>query len=184
MSFKTYFESIEIEAFHGTPHEIQKFSDDFVGEGVDQEGPGIYFTTSEEDAYGYARKSEGHGKVYKVRLSLNKLIKEKGKVKTSEIDSLIEWAPNFEEKLMDWGHEDLPSNLKEFKASLNREQSVKGPKGVFLSIWYDLYRYAPQEYVRNMVLLGYDGLIVQKDFLSAKHIIVYNPKSIKVLDIY
>lgn len=181
MKFKTFFESIDIEAYHGSPTEIKKFTDDFVGEGVDQEGPGIYFTTNEEDAAGYARKSEGNGKIYHVRLEMNKLIPTKGKVKESEINSMIEWAPNYEEKLMDWGHEDLQSNLRAFKDSLKRQAT---PKDVFLSLWYDLYRYTPIDYVRNMVLLGYDGLIVQKEFMNVKHIIVYNPKVIKLLDIY
>jgi hypothetical protein len=181
MSFKRFFESIDIEAYHGAPKPIEKFVDDFVGNGTDQEGPGIYLTTNEEDAAGYARKSEGNGRIYKVTLHLNKIIPLKGKVKESEIDQLIDWAPEFESKLMDWGSESLEENRRLFKQSLKRE---KTPKDVFLSIWYNLYRYQPVEYVRNMVLLGYDGFIVQKDFMNTKHIIVYNPKCIKVEDIY
>ena len=184
MRFKEYMkEGVEIEAYHGSPHQINKFTDDFVGEGVDQEGPGIYMTTNEEDAYGYARKSEngGTGKVYKVILQMNKVIKDKGRVKESEIDSMIRWCEDYEEKLMDWGSENLEENMRLFKASLKRENT---PKDVFLSIWYNLYRYKPVDYVRNMVSLGYDGLIVQKEFMNTKHIVVYNPKVIKVQEIY
>jgi hypothetical protein len=38
----------EYHVFHGSPTKITKFMDDFVGgkEANDQEGPGIYFTTS------------------------------------------------------------------------------------------------------------------------------------------
>jgi hypothetical protein len=177
MRFKEYYkESLDIEAYHGSPHEISRFTDDFVGEGVDQEGPGIYFTTNEEDAYGYARKGDG-GRVYKVILQMNKVIKEKGRVKESEIDSMIKWCEGYEEKLMDWGSENLEENMRLFKGSLRRENT---PKDVFLSIWYNLYRYKPVDYVRNMVSLGYDGLIVQKEFMNTKHIIVYNPKVIRV----
>ena len=181
MSFKKFFEGVDIEAYHGAPRPIEKFSDDFVGNGVDQEGPGIYMTTNEEDAAGYARKSEGDGRIYKVIIHLKKPIPSKGKVKESEIDTLIDWAPDFESKLMDWGSEVLEENRRLFKQSLKRE---KTPKDVFLAIWYNLYRYVPQEYVRNMVLLGYDGFIVQKEFMNTKHIIVYNPKCIEVIDTY
>jgi len=152
-----------------------------VGQGVDQEGPGIYMTTNEEDAAGYARKSEGDGRIYKVIVHLKKPIPSKGRVKEAEIDSLIDWCEGYEDKLTDWGHENLQDNIKAFKQSLRRQPN---PKEVFLSIWYDLYRHNPINYVRNMVLLGYDGLIVQKEFMNTKHIIVYNPKCIEVVDSY
>lgn len=181
MRFKHFFESLDIEAFHGAPKPIEKFSDEFVGNGVDQEGPGIYFTTNEEDAAGYARKSSGDGRLYKVIIHLKKPIPPKGKVKESEIDQLLEWAPDVESKLMDWGSEDLETNKRLFKQSLKHE---KTPKDVFQSVWYNFYRYAPQEYVRNMVILGYDGFIVQKEFMNTKHIVVYNPKSIEVIETY
>jgi hypothetical protein len=44
-----------ILAFHGSKNKIEKFTDEFVGrrEATDQEGPGIYFTTSREDAMAY-----------------------------------------------------------------------------------------------------------------------------------
>ena len=44
MLFKEYFESSETYWYHGSSDKIEKFSDEFVGEGIDQEGPGIYFT--------------------------------------------------------------------------------------------------------------------------------------------
>lgn len=186
MIFKDFLEEgapkvLEIEAFHGSPHKIERFSDEFVGQGVDQEGPGLYFTTNEEDALGYARKSEKGGYVYKVLITLKKPIPAKGKVPESDIDSLIRWCEGYEEKMMDWGSEDLQENIRLFKNSLKRE---KTPKDVFQSIWYNLYRYNPVEYVRNMVSLEYDGFVIQKEFLNTQHIIVYNVKAIKVLDIY
>ena len=44
-----------IIAYHGTNNKIDKFVTDFVGgqNAMDQEGPGIYFTTKEDDAYQY-----------------------------------------------------------------------------------------------------------------------------------
>lgn len=169
-----------IRAYHGTPKPIEKFVDDFVGQGIDQEGPGIYFTSNLEDAYGYARKSSSAtGTVYEVELDLKNAVPEKGRVPLENIKSLVEWADNWQDKLMDWGYEDLNMNFKAFNDSLKRE---KTPKDVYLSIWYNLYRYAPIDYVRGMVSLNLDGLIIKKDFMNTYHYVVYNPKIIKVID--
>ena len=61
-SFLAMESEIPSQWYHGSPSPISKFPDDFVGNGIDQEGPGIYFTSSSEDAVGYARKSDdGNG---------------------------------------------------------------------------------------------------------------------------
>ena len=59
--------------YHGSPNKIAKFTDDFVGrkEATDLNGPGIYFTTSENEARGYAGTG---GYVYKVKLHVDKLL--------------------------------------------------------------------------------------------------------------
>ena len=170
-------ESIPTIWFHGTPKPIERFSDDFVGQGNDQNGPGIYFTTSDEDAWSYARKGP-NGVVYKVELNFRKLVPKVGKVKDSEITSLVQWADNYQDKLLNWGSEDVNEDMRLFKASLSRE---KTPIDVFQSIWYSFYRYQPVDFVRNMVTLGYDGFIVDRGFTNVKHAIVYNPKIIKVI---
>lgn len=167
------------KAYHGTPKPIERFVDDFVGEGVDQEGPGIYFTSDMEDAYGYSRKSQGEGVVYEVELDMKNPVPEKGKVPIENIKNLVEWAENWQDKILDWGYEDIDMNFQAFLKSLKYE---KTPKDVYLSIWYNFYRYRPVDYVRNMVSLGFDGLIIKKDFKNAIHYVVYNPKIIRVTD--
>ena len=56
--------------YHGSDHAFNKFTDEFVGgeNANDQEGAGIYFTTSEEEANRYGRY------IYKVELKPRKLI--------------------------------------------------------------------------------------------------------------
>lgn len=163
--------------YHGTPNEISRFSDDFVGNGVDQEGPGIYFTDNEEDAYSYSRKEGSDGFVYKVYLNFKKIVPSKGRVPKKEIIQLINWAPDLEDKLMNWD-ENIDVAKQKFLAAVNRN---KTPKEQFLTVWYDLYRYQPIEYVRNMVTLEYDGLLVKRGFLNTTHAVVYNPKIIEVI---
>ena len=52
MTFKTFYEKLEEPEkwYHGSSTQIERFSDEFVGNGVDQNGPGIYFSNNLEDA--------------------------------------------------------------------------------------------------------------------------------------
>lgn len=170
------------EWYHGTPHKITSFSTEFVGQGTDQEGPGIYFTSNEEDAAGYAmwrKGSESH--IYKVQLNFRKTVPLKGRLPMKELEKMILWAEDYETKLMNWGSESLEENMKLFKQTLMRED---GPHQAFLSVYVNLYRYNPQEFCSNMVTLGYDGVVVPRGFMNTKHAIVYNPKIIRVIEEY
>lgn len=187
MTFKEYFEAYQQEAdmvwYHGAPTKIESFTTDFVGQGgIDQEGPGIYFTSNEEDAATYAlfrKGSEPH--IYTVHLNFRKTVPLKGKPPMKELDQLIRWAEDYEAKLANWGFDTLEQNMLAFKKVLMRESS---PHQAFQTVAQDLYRYNPQEFVSNMVTLGYDGVIVPKGFMNVKHAVVYNPRIIKVIDVY
>jgi hypothetical protein len=167
--------------YHGAPTEIQKFSDDFVGNGTDQEGPGIYFTDNEEDAASYMRKGDGQGHLYTVHLNFKKVIPEKGKANKKQLIQLIQWAENYEEKLQGWD-ENPNVAIKMAMDSIVKYNHV--PKDEFLQIYVDFYRHQPQEFVRNMVILGYDGFTVKRGFMNTTHAVVYNPKIIEVTDTY
>ena len=54
------------EWYHGSPQRFHRFTDELVGKGADQEGPGIYLTSDEDDAAHYA--SGPTGSVYAVDL--------------------------------------------------------------------------------------------------------------------
>lgn len=164
--------------FHGTSVNFDKFTDEFVGTGHDQEGPGIYFTSNEEDATGYSRKSDSHGALFIVNLNFNKAVPTNKKAKVSEIGQLIEWASNYQEILGNWD-ENPKVAMKTAMSSILREASCHES---FKSVWYEFYRHEPVEFVRNLVMLGYDGVIVKKEFMNAYHAIVYNPKAINIVD--
>jgi len=165
--------------YHGSTIPISRFTDDFVGQGIDKEGPGIYFTDNEEDAYGYSKKDDG-GVVYRVYLNFKKIIQSKGKANRKDIIKLILWADNAKEKLRNYDE-----NLKVAitQALYGIFEYNKLPKDQFLQVAIDFYRYEPQEFVKNMVTLGYDGLLVKQTFMNTTHAVVYNPKIIKVIDL-
>lgn len=164
----------EYSAYHGSDHKIDKFSDEFVGaeEATDQEGPGIYFTTSYDDAQGYGTY------LYSVRLSPQKLVDESSHedISNEELENLIKMSPDWEMTAQNWD-EDAETGLQ--MAIEDFKEYNESEKELFQQIWIDFFRYNPIEFVRGMVNLAYDGQIIQKED-DRKHVIVYNPNIIEI----
>jgi ADP-Ribosyltransferase in polyvalent proteins len=168
----------KILAYHGTNHEITSFVDDFVGgeEAKDQEGPGLYFTTSEDDANGYGTF------MYKVMLTPRKLLTTSpiNRGYLSTIIKLCKMSSNWKETAQNW---DENPNRGIIEAANSFIDYNDNEKDLFLQVWIDFYRYKPVEYVRNMVKLGIDGIIIDAYGVNknTKHIIMYNTSLIKKL---
>lgn len=160
--------------YHGTKHDINSFIDDFVGDGNDQEGPGIYFGSTEDVARAYGNK------VYKVKLNYKKpvSIKDGQNASDKELMWLIKNAPNWKENAQNW------SENPEVGAKMAL-QAIKeyndNPHQQFLQVWVDFYRYKPVQYVRNMVKLGYDVILIPM-LNDVVHAVVLNPSIIEFID--
>ena len=172
----------EYYVYHGSNHLINKFSDEFVGaeEATDQEGPGIYFTTSKEDAEGYGNY------VYSVKLNGNKFLDDKNsseKANKNHLLKMIKMSENWREKAQNY---DYNPDIGARAAVNGAVEYNETEKDAFLQIWIDFYRYETVDFVRNMVKLGYDGLVVDGyggySDDDKKHIIVYNPNIIEILE--
>ena len=175
-------------AYHGTKDKsLSLFDISFSGKGHDQEGPGVYFTSSEDDARGYGSQ----GKVLKVRLNLNKVVPLKGKANSEEVKKLILWSLGitseeelenvsdekfYESNLSNFG-EDIYSGFRDCLNSVIKYS--KSPHDCFMTVWYELYRNVPTDYLKNMVKLGYDGVIVPK--VGCYHYVVFNTNAIEIL---
>jgi len=170
-----------ITAYHGTPQQITKFSDEFAGskEATDQEGPGIYFTTKLDEAIKYATHG---GYVYTVDLHPRKMLSsEMGsdfEYLKSSVTKLIKTAPNWKGMAMGYD-EDINEGLNELVYQfISMGQSEKE---VFVNLYHEVFKQHPHLFVRGMVKLGYDALYLpSRD--EGGHIVVYNPKIIKVLN--
>lgn len=172
--------------YHGSPTEIQTFTDEFVGgeEATDQEGPGIYFTTNHKEAIGYA---EG-GYVYTVRLTPRRLFDESkaSNIKRALIDKLVFLSSDWESTGSDWS-ENPRVGIKMLIDSAYEYNDTE--KDLIQQIWIEAYRYDGVNFVRNCAKLGIDGLIVNReagimfDRNNDKHIIVYNPNIIEVKNV-
>ncbi len=160
--------------YHGTDHDITNFTDEFVGgkEANDQEGPGIYFTNSIEEAATYGKN------IYKVIIKPRKLtdIANKSVVSTANITKLIRMSPsidvNNEDSLSNW---DINPNVAVRKAVASLIEYAENEKDLFQQIWIDFYRNYPRDFVKNMVKLGFDGQLIKNKNI---HIILYNPITI------
>ncbi len=162
--------------FHGSKTKITKFVDEFVGgkEAIDQEGPGIYFTTSEDEAYGYGEN------IYSVTLT-PRLLFDETPTNTKKLRPLItklaKMAPDWEESAQNYDENPSRGLVDFVESTLNYNDNEKD---CLLQVWIDFYRNNTVDYVRNCVKLGIDGIIVQKEYKNAKHVIVYNPSIINV----
>ena len=166
-------------AYHGSNDKFDEFIDIYVEreEAKDQEGPGIYFTTSFDIA-------AGHGKyVYKVKLTPRKLFDETSSktIDKNFMEKLIKMAPDW--KSLAENYDENPEIgiqvMLEYAYDSNDTE-----KDLIQQVWIEFYRYNPIEFVRNVTKLGYDGLIVdQRLYGDNDHIIIYNPNVIQIINI-
>lgn len=171
-----------ITAYHGTKHQISSFVDDFVGgkEANDQEGPGIYFTTSLNNAMAYGNN------VYQVELTPKKSVsvQENKNAPINHIEWLILQAPDWEDTAMNWS-ENPKVGYKIAAADFIKYNN--NPHQQYLQVWYDFYRNNPVDYVKNMVKLGYDSIIIggRNSLITGEsditHFVVLNPQIIKFI---
>lgn len=171
-------------AYHGTDHNIKKFSDNFVdGEGVTQHhGPGIYFTTSEANARMFGKN------IYKVELT-GRFIDTDSSVRNvnpDEILTLMKMSGDDEDEWeMEAQNYDENPNVGIQKALKYAIQVAGDEAGVFFNVLNGWYQHTPLRYIRNMTKIGYDGLVVDapRDWVGEKHVIMFNPNKIKLIEI-
>lgn len=163
-----------ITAYHGSPKRILKFVDEFVGgeQAADQEGPGIYFTSSFDNARMYGEY------VHKVTLTPRKLltVTPSSNKMAGLIEKMVMMASDWEMHAQDYD-ENPRIGLRNFvKSTIDYNDTEKD---IAQQIWIDFYRYEPVDFVRNMVKMGIDGLMIPKDN-GVVHYIIYNPAIINI----
>lgn len=172
-------------AYHGTPHQFDQFDLNLTGKGNEQEGPGIYFTTNKQQALGYGSR------IIKAQLHLNNVVQLSGTINEDHIRTLIlqslGLSDESELESMDGSDEFWDSNLSNYGESLYGayESAVNAvlrystsPHDAFQTVWYEHYRDNAGDYLRNMIKLGYDGVVIPAQ--DATHYVVFNPNAIEV----
>lgn len=159
--------------YHGRTVDSEVFDLKYVGreEAKDQEGVGFYFTKNKKDALGYAGSN---GVVLTVELKPRKLVSLSQPAKESDVDFLIDHAPDLEVTLSNWDENPTVARRAAKKAMMRPLKA----KDTFESIWFDFYKNEPKLFLEKMISLGYDGHQAAR---TDEHLIIYNPKAIKVI---
>ncbi len=141
-------------------------------------GPGIYFTRLKYQATGYAGDN---GYVYTATVDLDpkRTLEDKTKIDESKLRTFIEQCPN--KDLFANYTEDIDNGV-EVALNLNMESSSNMLEAI-MGAYNDLYQRDAVLFAKVMVDIGYDAFYhkVNPREPEAIHLIVYNPKIIKVL---
>lgn len=157
--------------YHGTSTDFTKLQIVQKKGALMQDGPGLYFTNHTGEASGYGALAGG--RVIPVYLVLKNPVTPSTKILRSTVESLIRSAPDYEDRLVDW--DDNPKTA--FKTAVDAMLRSDGPIDTCLSIWGDFYRDHPLDYLKQMLRVGFDGMLMkmQDDVVRA---VVFSPKSV------
>lgn len=143
-------------------------------------GPGIYWTKDERQAYGYAHPN---GYVYTAKIKSSKLIKDNTPIKRDKVAQLIlatdkegllyglsNWGEDYEKGEKSRAFQEAVSSYTNYNTAMI---------DAALTIYHDFFgRVDANEWTRAMVKIGYDAFLHKLP--ATYHLIVYNPSVIKV----
>lgn len=167
-------------AYHGSPSEIKKFTIDNVGreEATDQEGPGIYLTSSYNDAAVYGKY------VHKIKVKSGNFYDESERFSKMrpKILAIMKMAKDWKETAENFDENPNKGILVALDSFMQYSQNEKD---LLQSVWHDFYRYAPVDFVRNCVKNGIDGIVVKREQggENVEHIIIYNADLIEIEEV-
>ena len=157
--------------YHGSNHDFTKFNYTFLGAGTEQEGTGFYLTSSKEDAHRYGKF------IHTVEVNYRKVVPMKGKKNVDDVRFLIQKAPDLKMTLTNFDENPKVALEKAVKAMV---EYSKNPHDMYLSVWSDFYKDNPKDYLKNMVRLGYDGVIIKKQY-GVTHFIAFDPDKLRIV---
>ena len=171
---------MKFKLYHGSDNKIDKFviaNEFMIDETIMKEGPGIYLTTSFDDARQYGKF------IYEVEWKPKKLLSTK-KARGTEanlywLSTFIKFSPDWKDDAMNW-NEDPIKGLRMAVESII--ESYETPKERYEQVWYDFYRNDPALYCQKMANRGYDGFIIDRQE-GVKHAIVFNPTTLVILNV-
>jgi len=145
------------------------------------EGPGMYWTTSLEEARGYGR-----------HLYLAKMLpgfrlmpghKKRG-LSPRELRTIYAMGrPDDQEIFLSNWNVEWPGSPRLLDEVLEHYARQRDVLGTFVTLYHDLFRYDAGAFIRAMIALGYDGHSVLKGKASQReirHLVVYNPAALLI----
>jgi len=170
--------------YHGSNNRIESFSLEHLGTGIglDQYGPGIYLTSSPQDAARYGKYIH----TVEVDIPRSRFL-GKRKISRQQVEELIKKAPDFEDRLTNW---DENPRVAFKKATDNIFRSYYDDmREACEQVWFDFYypNHHTVDYLRRMVEMGYDAFTVKLGepwyTTDTVHMIVFNPKCLQIVSV-
>lgn len=162
--------------YHGSNQPISEFSLDFIGraEAIDQEGPGIYLTSSAQDAMKYGK----HVHIVKVKVVKSRLMPERRTLNSEFIRGLIYKSPNRDDVLQNWD-ENPQRALVAATRSIMDSYGPNEYREALEQIWADFYRGHEKQWLSRMRSLGWDGFLLDRQD-GVKHLISFVPENLTI----
>ncbi len=148
----------------------QRWERDPARESLNESGPGIYFTSSLEQARSYGPY------VYWCKLPLiGKIIYPRRAAHLDSLRRLYAMASAAEQQrfLADWQATDPEEVLLKFCCRCGLHDALLGmygPTGLFRE---------PEDWVQAVTALGYDAAVIHRSY-GVKHLVVWNPERFKI----
>lgn len=119
--------------------------------GANENGPGIYFTRSLQEALSYSNQN---GYIYEVKLNVKNFLTDKQKVDKKKLLKLIDWCPDERKEIGLSNFDDNPQ--KALKMVLDTYSNWPAINA-YLAIYKDFYGNSEaNEWVNSMMNLGFD----------------------------
>ena len=163
-----------ITLYHGTAHTFSAFDYRCIGNGTDQEGPGIYLTTDISDAARYGRH------IMVVEADFKKFVPHNGRISRRDIRYMIRHAPDVDYDLENYDENPTTALAKAVHAMVAYNET---PNDAFQGVCADFYRYNPVEFVKTMTALGYDGVQIERCD-GVIHYVAYNLENLRIVDAF
>jgi hypothetical protein len=179
MKLHQLFEAKQI-FYHGSKNEISEFNfsglakSKYYSGNVDQEGPGIYLTTSKVDARQYGEY------VHEVEVNLvkSRLMPDKRTIPENVVRYLIKSAPS--EAYKEWDENPSKALTMATKAIMD----AYGPsdyREAMEQIWYDHYGDDSEQYLKK-IGLNWDGFTIERGE-GITHLIWFKPEKLKIVKV-
>lgn len=163
--------------YHGRAVNSTVFDIKYTGKGHDQEGPGFYFSSDFEDSAHYAGAT---GIIIAAKIKPERLVRGKPEQNINAIRSLMKRSPHLESALTNFDE----NRDRAFNMALNSFIETNDTlKDAFQSVWVDIFEKDSEEYLKALIAKRWDAHYATW-VREVKHIIVYNPKAIKMVDVF
>lgn len=147
---------------------------------LNAEGPGMYFTTSLDEAASYVGD---HGEVVRAQMRSGFRLLPKKRPSLATFRAFYDLAPDESKAtfLGNWSIE-YPATPHEVASALRHYTHQTTLHDALVTLYHDLYQYDADAYVSAVHELGFDGVVIAKGTTGGSarrdHLIVWNPSAL------